>query len=373
MKIPLSYWEQSFFDQTFDLAIVGAGFVGLSAALEYKKNKPASTVVVFEKGLIGQGASTKNAGFSCFGSVGELEDDLLSSSVDSVVETIKRRWEGLKVLRANIPDVEMDYQKSGGWEVFEDRESYHAAAKQVEKWNDLLNPIIGERVFTLQPIDQMNFYQMGIFNPFEGQLNPMKAIQYLYRKAIANGIVVLRGIDVENWFKSNVAFEIVDKESNTFRSKKLLIATNGFTAGLISNLDVKPARNQVLITKPLGNLSVKGNFHFMKGYIYFRHIGDRLLLGGARFISDDEYTENYGQTEKIQDYLTNLLKQRILIDRSFEIEDWWSGILGVGKAKGPIVQEIEEGLFVAVRLGGMGVAIGMEVGQKSALQICAVD
>lgn len=369
MKIPLSFWEGSFFNETFDLAVVGAGFVGLSAALEYKRSLPQAKVVILEKGIVGQGASTKNAGFSCFGSIGELEDDVLTNPIGSVVETVKRRWEGLGILRANIPDAEMDYIETGGWEVFQDKDQYEVAALSIEKWNDLLRPIIGKSVFQVQALDKMNFHSMSIYNPYEGQLNPMKAIHYLYRKAISEGIIILKGIDVDTWSKKNDVFEILDRDSHTFRSKKILVATNGFTGRLLSDLDVKPARNQVLITKPLQDLQIKGNYHYKKGYIYFRHVDNRLLLGGARFISDKENTSSYGQTNEIQDYLSNLLKERILIDQSYDIDQWWSGILGVGDAKGPLVKEIEKGLFAAVRLGGMGVAIGMEVGQKSAQQI----
>ncbi len=369
MKIPLSFWEGSFFNEIFDLAVVGAGFVGLSAALEYKRLLPQAKVVLLEKGIVGQGASTKNAGFSCFGSVGELEDDVLINPIDSVLETVKRRWEGLGILRANIPDAEMDYIETGGWEVFQDKDQYEAAALSIKKWNDLLRPIIGKGVFQAQALEKMNFHSMSIYNPYEGQLNPMKAIQYLYRKAISEGITILRGIDVDTWSKKNNVFEISDKGSHSFRSKKLLVATNGFTSKLLPDLDVKPARNQVLITKPLQDLQIKGNYHYKKGYIYFRHVDNRLLLGGARFISDKENTSSYGQTVEIQDYLSSLLKERILIDQSYDIDQWWSGILGVGDAKGPLVKEIEKGLFAAVRLGGMGVAIGMEVGQKSAQQI----
>ena len=66
-----------------------------------------------------------------------------------------------------------------------------------------------------------------------------------------------------------------------FSTSKLLIATNGFASQLI-NEPVKPARAQVLITKPIKNLHIKGTFHLDKGYYYFRNIDDRILFGGGR-------------------------------------------------------------------------------------------
>ena len=53
-------------------------------------------------------------------------------------------------------------------------------------------------------------------------------------------------------------------------------------------------------------------------------------------------------------------------NQKFEIESTWSGILGVGNTKKPIVQTISKNVSVAVRLGGMGVAIGSLVGEEGA-------
>src|SRR5262245_56136216 len=47
-----------------DLAIVGAGFTGLWAALHAKRRDPGRHVVIFESGRAGAGASTRNGGFA---------------------------------------------------------------------------------------------------------------------------------------------------------------------------------------------------------------------------------------------------------------------------------------------------------------------
>jgi glycine/D-amino acid oxidase-like deaminating enzyme len=45
---------------------------------------------------------------------------------------------------------------------------------------------------------------------------------------------------------------------------------------------LKPARAQVLITKPIDSLKIKGTFHMDRGYYYFRNIDNRVLIGGGR-------------------------------------------------------------------------------------------
>ena len=60
------------------------------------------------------------------------------------------------------------------------------------------------------------------------------------------------------------------------------------------------------------------------------------------------------------------LKETILPKTSFEIEHRWCGIMGVGKEKKPIIEFVNNNVLAAVRMGGMGVAIGSVVGLKAA-------
>jgi glycine/D-amino acid oxidase-like deaminating enzyme len=145
--------------------------------------------------------------------------------------------------------------------------------------------------------------------------------------------------------------------------EQLLVCTNGFAKQLIPELDVKPARAQVLVTSPIKDLSVEGCFHFDEGYYYFRNIDNRILLGGGRnldFIG--ETTTEFNNTTLIVDRLKQMLEEMIIPGKSYHIEAIWSGIMGMGEQKNPIVKQVAPNIFCAVRLGGMGVAIGSLVG-----------
>ncbi len=72
------------------------------------------------------------------------------------------------------------------------------------------------------------------------------------------------------------------------------------------------------------------------------------------------------QTKIIQDALEQLLKDVILPNTNFEIEHRWSGIMGVGNHKNPIVKQLSNNVFCGVRMGGMGVAIGSLIGKELA-------
>ena len=90
-------------------------------------------------------------------------------------------------------------------------------------------------------------------------------------------------------------------------------------------------------------------------------------MGGGRNLDlSGETTEKFGLSNQIQLKLKDLLENVILPSNSFEIEDAWSGIMGVGKSKSPIIKKINNNTAVGVRMGGMGVAIGSQVGKKLA-------
>ena len=152
----------------------------------------------------------------------------------------------------------------------------------------------------------------------------------------------------------------------TVKSKKVIIATNGFAKQLLPHLDVKPARAQVLITEPIKNLKIKGAFHYQQGYYYFRNIDNRILFGGGRNLDfKGEETSEMLITETIQNKLEQLLKEKILPKQKFKIDQRWSGIMGIGSEKRPIIQHASKNVVCALRMGGMGVAIGSLVGQMA--------
>ena len=203
------------------------------------------------------------------------------------------------------------------------------------------------------------------FNPFEGQIDTGKMMEALLNKVQSLGIKILNNTTVEAFYEGIDSVKIKTNHVE-FTTEKLFIATNGF-ANQLNIPKVKPARAQVLITKPINDLHIKGTFHLDEGYYYFRNIDNRILLGGGRNLDfKTEETSEFGETEIIQNKLKELLKTTILPNIDFEIQQRWSGIMGVGKQKKAIVKKMSENVYCGVRLGGMGIAIGSLVGKELA-------
>ena len=363
----LSYWEIKSWLTNIDYTIVGSGIVGLNCALQLKQKFPKATILILEKGMLPQGASTKNAGFACFGSLSEILDDLKSHSEEDVVNLIKKRLDGLLLLRQTLTDQAIYYQQLGGYELFtkEDTQFFEACLEKREAINSLIKPIFNDDVFQLKKngFGFKNIQDTYVFNPFEGQIDTGKMMEALLQKAQAQGIKILNNILVESFEDTSKGVHVKTNQVE-FESQNLIFTTNGFASQHISE-KVKPARAQVLITKPIKNLHIKGTFHLDKGYYYFRNIDNRILFGGGRNLDfKAEETTQLEQTELIQNKLKELLKTVILPETNFEIDYSWSGIMGVGSSKKPIVKQLSDHIYCGVRLGGMGVAIGSLVGKE---------
>ena len=374
IKPTFSFWENSTYFNNIDLIIVGSGIVGLSAAISYiEKNKKAK-VVVLERGVLPHGASTKNAGFACFGSVSELMADLDTNTEDKVWATLEMRIKGLEILRNRLGDKQIDYKELGGYELFDKQNDFDKCANSIDYFNKKLNSLTGiKNTYTIenQKIKSFQFKQIKglISNKKEGQLDTGKMMNNLLKLAISKGVFILNNVDVLRINDISTSVELETSLGDLY-CKKVIVATNGFASQLLKLNDVKPARAQVLITKPILNLKIKGTFHLDAGYYYFRNIGNRVLLGGGRNLDfEKETTTKFELNRKIHDRLELMLKKIILPETKFEVEHRWCGIMGVGSEKSPIVKKISDNVVCAVRMGGMGVAIGSLVGKMASKEL----
>jgi glycine/D-amino acid oxidase-like deaminating enzyme len=365
----LSYWEKETYLKQVDYLIIGSGIVGLSTAIHLKKAKPNKKVLVLERGYLPSGASTKNAGFACIGSASEIIDDLKTNSESEVFTTLEKRWKGLNYLRELLGDQAIDYLELGSHELFisQEKVAYENCLNELEFLNHQLKGITGiENNYKVANLicDKSGYYGFNnaISNEAEGQINTGKMMQSLVSLAQGLGIQILNGIRVESIDKKEI-----ETKYGKIKFEKLAICTNGLAKQFLPHEDIQPARAQVVVTSPIKNLKVEGIYHFDQGYYYFRNIENRILFGGGRNLDfEAEETDEMNTSDKIINHLSHLLETQILPNSSFTIEHHWAGTMGVGKAKKPIIKQVDKNIYCGVRLGGMGVAIGSLVGKELA-------
>ncbi|MBK7221010.1 MAG: FAD-binding oxidoreductase [Saprospiraceae bacterium] len=357
-----SFWEDNFYQCQNGALIIGSGIVGLSTAIELKLQHPNLSVVVVEKYHPPQGASTKNAGFACFGSLSELMDDLQHIPEKDLKTIISMRWTGIKILQDRLAAKNVPVLFTGGHELLRPGETPEPA--ELAKANTIMQETLGiENYFEVKPQDDFNnFSSLKVFMRQEGELDTMQMFNALYETAVDLGVKFIFGHNVEAIDTKRKKVSFTSGLDLDFRL--LFLCTNGFTRNLFPQYEVIPARNLVCVTEPIEGLKWTGVFHYDKGYYYFRRIGNRILLGGARNLDPEtETTDQFEFNEQIKDELIRFLHENICPQQNVKITNWWTGILGVGPSKLPIVEQIDTDCYIGVRLGGMGVAIGSYLGK----------
>ena len=370
----LSYWEKTQL-LNYDLIVLGGGITGMFCALEYRKLNPKASIAILERGLFSNGASTKNAGFACFGSLTELMDDSKNMDNESLCKIVQMRIDGLALLRETLGDKNIDLQWKGGHELFFDKTPN--ALNQIDNFNELLKPIFKKKVFywNNSKIKQFGFAEDRvkhiIENPFEGQIDTgmmMRALRSIVNEKDISFFsnVTLTDFDFSK-DQNHLSLKLKNIDFN-FHCNNLAICNNAFASQLFPSLKISPGRGLVILTEPIPNLRLEGTFHYQQGYYYFRNIKDRILLGGGRSVDfDTETTTSFGVNPKIKNQLIEDLQNFIFPSEKVSLDMEWSGIMAFGKDKMPIVKKHQNNIVIGVKLSGMGVAIGSEIGKKLAM------
>ncbi|GAB4331448.1 MAG: FAD-dependent oxidoreductase [Flammeovirgaceae bacterium] len=371
----LSFWEKTHFTK-YDFLVIGGGIVGLTTALEIIEKAPSASVVVLERGVFPTGASTKNAGFACFGSLTELLSDIKTMGEDKMLALVEKRWKGLAKLRKHLGDAAIDFRNYGGYELLSESQLF--ALDKIAHINLMLSPLFKGSVYMVrdEQIEEFGFskeyVKSLVFNRFEGQIDSGKMMRSLIKKALSKDIEILTGVEVLSIEETPKEAKIWAKfpllsEKFAFEAQQVGVCTNAFTKSIFPELPIIPGRGQVLITKPIPDLPFKGTFHYDEGFYYFRNVENRVLLGGGRNKDfQGETTTKFELTNLIMDDLKFKLKNIILPRHPFEIEQEWAGIMAFGETKEPILKKHSPHVSLGVRMGGMGVAIGSLIGEELA-------
>jgi gamma-glutamylputrescine oxidase len=369
----LSFWEKVSVTEGIDFLVIGGGIVGIACAISLREKHPNARIVLLERGYLPTGASTKNAGFACFGSVTELADDLNKMDPQTVWDTVDLRWRGLKRLQERFDPKVLELKIRGSWDLLHNSQAgeKQTYSGQLAYFNEEIKRITGQdNCYSedVNTIHEIGFQQINTayFNRLEGELNTGNLLLQSNLLLAQNKITCLYGIEVKA-LESHQHGVTLETNFGALQAAKVAVTVNGFAKELLKDERIQPARAQVLVTSPIERFELPGTFHYDKGYYYFRGIGNRILLGGGRNLDfSGETTTEFATTEQIQGSLHKLLKEVIIPGKPHTIDYNWSGIMGVGNGKKPLIERLNKHVGIGVRMGGMGVAIGSLVGEQLA-------
>lgn len=268
--------------------------------------------------------------------------------------------------------VASDYHNNGGYEVYTDQEQFERVVEALPTINEALAEITGHQE-VWKVVDAGPGIRPDcklVYNPLEGQLHPGKLVAHLINRCQQAGIRLLFGTEVEKIEEVAGESRLILAEGTTLTCQQLILTTNAFTSDLLPAVNIQAVRNQILISKPIAGLQLKGCYHHERGYVYFRNVGqNRILIGGARHLAGkDSETVNFGPNTEVEAILKDYVQRFISLPagQTFEVDQRWSGIIAQG-GKSPIIEKKANGWVVAVRLSGMGVALSGQVAEEAAM------
>ncbi|MGH9921653.1 MAG: NAD(P)/FAD-dependent oxidoreductase, partial [Nitrososphaerales archaeon] len=312
-------------DTHADVAVIGAGITGASVCY-WLSNK--CNVVLLEKEAVASQASGRNAGFILTGT-----SDYYSRAIERYGHKKARAIWRVTQLNHDLlenhvfNDDECDHARSGSYLVAtsdKEMQDLHQSVNLLKK--DGFNyKFLSEG--EINAVLSSNNPSGAAYNAMDGEVNPVKLVEALVRRAKDSGTRVFEKTTVKRITPQKGGFRIMTDHA-TVNSDFVVLATNAYTPMLHTYFKDKimPVRGQMLATNPIDK-RFKGVFYANYGHEYWRQTHDgRMLVGGFRELDlTREKGYRLGTTKKIQKSLEKLLAQMSL---KFRVEYRWSGIMG---------------------------------------------
>ncbi|MCC0015584.1 MAG: FAD-binding oxidoreductase [Rhodobiaceae bacterium] len=368
---------------TADVAIVGAGYTGLSAALELV-DRHGMDVDVLDAARPGWGASGRNGGFCCFGGTKYDAAGLISAfGRDGARDVMRAKVEAIDMVGERIAEFGLDVEKHGDGEVlFVHREKFVAGAREEAA---LLRDELGvdaqywDNARCSEAGLPGDLWHGGLFVPHGFGLHPLKYLRGLAQAAHARGVRIHGGSEVIS-VREGADGVAVSTRTGEVKARAVLFATNGYLA---ENLPAwfagryMPALSNILVTRPLSQAERAA--HGWSGDAicadtrallhYFRMLPDgRFMFGGRGGTSIDP-----ASVDAMQRRLRHAFERMFPAWADVETTHFWNGFVCLSANRTAFVGRVpnSERCFASLAYWGGGVAMGSWMGTRAGEMIAA--
>jgi|TARA_B110000196_G_scaffold62667_1_gene52341 glycine/D-amino acid oxidase-like deaminating enzyme len=335
-----------------DVAIIGGGYTGLSAAYHLAKDYDID-VVVLEAGHIGWGASGRNGGFCSVGGVAESSENLIKKySLEDVRSYYQSQVEAIELVRSNIIDEQMDIKIQGSAEIQVARskrnlEEMTEHADFQRKYLGLNATVISKENLKESYFDANEQWGGVALKPTFG-LHPLRYANGIAIAAIKNGAKLFSDSEVIDWEKNNGSHYLRTK-SGTLKAKYVIFATNGFMPEyLLENFKARalPIISSIITTRVLTTEELAAHkwqtdnpvINSRKLVNYYRLLPDnRFLFGGRGSSSGDQ-----AGAEKNYNYLIKVMRSIWPHWSNVEIEHKWHGFVCFTRRLTPSIGRLDD-------------------------------
>ncbi len=381
---PLNYWLKTAqmpagtatgLPERVDVAIVGAGYTGLSAARTLAKR--GAKVAIFEANTIGWGASSRNGGMVLTGMKLGVETLAGRYGMDAARQMYAASVASIDLVEQIVSEEQIDcnFSRCGHLEVACKRSHFDTYAHSVDviarEFNHQLR-IIPKN--DLRGEIGSDIYHGGLVDEASAGLNPARYVAGLGRAAIKAGSGIYENTRVERISRNGSStFELVTSRGKLF-ADDVFIATSGYTSNTTPALQKKiiPIGSFIIATERLPEtlaqeLSPRNRMIYdSKHYLYYYRLtpDNRMLFGGRAAFFPETSNTIRRSAEILRRGMVSVYPQL----RDFKVEYAWGGTLDFCFDTMPHAGRMD-GMYYAVGYAGHGVAMATYLGTKIAEQI----
>lgn len=362
-------------DLRCDVAVVGAGFTGLRAAIALAQ--AGSRVAVFDGGDVGFGASGRSGGQVNPMLPVARPEDLRAAVGDTYFERMAQVSLGsADELFALVHKYKIDCDaRQHGWLRADHSPTAREEARSAARaWNEF-----GADFEFLDSEDTRRLsgspaYASATLSPRGGAVQPLAFVRGLARAAEGLGVKIYAASAVRDLERIDQRWTMM-AAGHRVTADKVLLATNAYTDGLLKGLkrSILPLSPIQIATDPLdgdeiGPILPSGHtISDTRRLIMYarREPGDRVVFGGIG------YRKPFGGTAGFQ----HLLQDAQRIFPSIRPESWryrWSGQIALTNDRVPHLHEPAPGLVAGLGYNGRGVAMSLVMGRVLAERLLGV-
>jgi len=390
-----SYWAQFLpnvnpsldKDIEVDVAVIGGGYTGLSAAYHIKKSNPSLKVAIFEAKRVGNGASGRNGSlvlaqtYSEGGFVMGDHKKYHKEIYDITVASMKR----IKAL-AESTGIDPDYVLNGQCLGIFNPDNIKSSKEYVEAAKELGMPIeYWEKEKAINMLGSPGLVG-AVYDPNGGTVNPGKLVAALKKLAEDVGVVIYENSPVWGYTEGEtITLPVVVKDTKyQVKAKSIVIAANAYaskTLGFLDN-DIEPSHTQVSVTEPLteeqyqkagwknqiawyddqyAGTDADATFHMVM-------TSDRRIVigGGSVEYNEDDGLLYPGDLKKIEEQIAHRIGELYPSLKGIKIEKTWDGIIAETKSKNERIGVTGKNKNIYYALGyngGQGVNVAFLFGE----------